>query len=80
MKEAVVKGVLKYGAIALFGWCLTFSACSQNEGVDSKNKSIEEMTDHAADVIGTRIKTPIDQARSVQGVARERLKRTDKPL
>jgi len=80
MKEAVVKRVLKYGAIALLGWCMAFSACSQNEGVESKKGSIEEMTDHAADVIGTRIKTPIDQARSVQGMARERLKRTDKPL
>ena len=80
MKGAIVKGPMRYCAIALFGWCMAFSACSQNEGVDSKKGSIEEMTDHTADVIGTRIKTPLDQARSVQGVARERLKHTDKPL
>jgi len=51
-----------------------------NERVDSKKKSIEEMTEHTADVIGTRIKTPLDQGPSVQGMARQRLKRTDKPL
>jgi len=75
-----VKAILKYGAIALFGCSLAFPACSQNEGADTKKGSVEEMTDHTADVIGGKIRTPIDQARSVQGLARERLKRTDKPL
>ena len=80
MKETLMKGSLNYCCIALVGCCLAFSACSKNEGIDREKGSIEKMTDHTADVIGTRIRTPIDQARSVQGMARERLKRTDKPL
>ena len=75
-----MKGFLKYGGIALVAWCMVFSACSNNEGLDSNKGAIEKMTDHTADVIGTKIRTPIDQARSVQGMARERLKNTDKPL
>jgi hypothetical protein len=71
---------LNYCCIALVGCCLAFSACSRNEELEREKGSIEKMTDDAADAIGTRIRTPIDQARSVQGMARERLKRTDKPL
>ena len=80
MEGVVMKGFLKYGAIALFACCMVFSACSKNEEVDRKKGAIEKMTDHTAEVIGTKIRTPIDQARSVQGMARKRLKNTEKPL
>jgi len=80
MKGVVMKVFLKYGAIALVAWSMIFSACSNNEGLDSNKGAIKKMTDHTADVIGTKIRTPIDQARSVQGMAKKRLERTDKAL
>lgn len=75
-----MKGSLSYCSIALLVCCLAFSACSQNEGGAANQGAIEEMTDRTADVIGKKIRTPMDQARSVQGLARKRLQRTDKPL
>lgn len=67
-------------AIALFLSCTIFFACSKNEDGEPEKGKIEKMTDHAADVIVEKIKTPIDRARSAKEMEIERARGIDEAL
>ena len=67
-------------AMALVVCSLLFFGCSKSEDVEPKKGAIEEMTDHAADVIVDKIKSPIDKARKVKEVEEERAKGIDETL
>ena len=75
-----MKSIVTYLAIALFFSCTVFFACSRNEDVEPEKGKIEKMTDHAADVIVEKIKTPIDRARSVKDMEKERVRGIDETL
>ena len=69
-----MKKIVTYLAIALFLSCTIFFACSKKEDKEPEKGKIEKMTDHAAEVIVEKIKTPIDRARSVKEQEKERMK------
>ena len=75
-----MKRIVTYLAITLFFSCTVFFACSRNEDVEPEKGKIEKMTDHAADVIVEKIKTPIDRARSVKDMEKERVRGIDETL
>ena len=75
-----MKKIMTYLAIALFLSCTFFFACSKNEDVEPEKGKIEKMTDHAAEVIVEKIKTPIERARSVKDMEKERVKGIDETL
>ena len=67
-------------AMALVVCSLLFFGCSKGEDVEPKKGAIEEMTDHAADVIVEKIKTPIDKAKSLKDMEQKRMKGVDEAL
>ena len=75
-----MKKSVTYLAIALFLSCTIFFACSKNEDVEPEKGKIEKMTDHAADVIVEKIKTPIERARSAKDMEKERMRGIDETL
>lgn len=75
-----MKKIVTYLAIALFLSCTIFFACSKKEDKEPEKGKIEKMTDHAAEVIVEKIKTPIDRARSVKEQEKERMKGIDESL
>lgn len=75
-----MKKNVTYLAIALFLSCSIFFACSKNEDLESEKGKIEQMTDRTADIIVERIKTPIDRARSVKDMEKERMRGIDETL
>ena len=77
---AIVKRLPMYFAMALLVFCINLSACSKDEGPKSEKGKIEKMTDHAADVVVEKIRTPIDKARSVQEMEEERMRGLDEAL
>ena len=50
--------------VSIFSLC--FPACSKKEETKQEKGKIEQMTDEAAEVIVTKIRTPMDRARSVK--------------
>ena len=76
-KGATMRRLFMYSALTLAVFGIAFSACSKEEHGKSEKGKIEEMTDEAANVIVDRMKTPIDRARSVDEMARERIKSMD---
>ncbi len=75
-----MKKMLIYPAIALFLLSIIFLACSKGEDVESEKGKIERMTDHTADVIVERIRTPIEKARSVRDKEEDRMRGIDETL
>ena len=75
-----MKKIVIYLAIALFLSCTILFACSRNEDVEPEKGKIEKMTDHAADVIVEKIKTPIERARSAKDMEKERMRGIDETL
>ncbi len=69
-------------AIALFLSATIFFACSnsKNEDMESEKGKIEKMTDRTADIIVEKIRTPIDRARSVKDMEKERMRGIDETL
>lgn len=72
-----MRRLLIYSALTFAVCGIAFSACSKEEHGKTEKGRIEEMTDEAADVIVDRMKTPIERARSVDEMARERIKGMD---
>jgi hypothetical protein len=79
-RRPVMNKMVTYLAIALFISCTTLFACSKNEDVGSEKGKIEKMTDRTAEVIVNKIKTPIDRARSVKDMEKERMRGIDETL
>ena len=75
-----MKKIVTFLAIAVFISCTIFFACSKKEDKEPEKGKIEKMTDHAAEVIVEKIKTPIDRARSVKEKEKERMKGIDESL
>ncbi len=75
-----MKKIVTYLSIALFFSCTIFFSCSKKEDKEPKKGRIDKMTDHAAEVIVEKIKTPIDRARSVKEKEKERMKGIDESL
>ena len=75
-----MKKMLIYPAIALFLLSIIFLACSKGEDVESEKGKIERMTDHTADVIVEKIRTPIEKARSVRDMEEDRMRGIDETL
>ena len=75
-----MKKFVTFLAIALFLSCTIFFACSKKEDKEPEKGKIDKMTDHAAEVIVEKIKTPIDRARSVKEKEKERMKGIDESL
>ena len=75
-----MKRLLICFATPLVVLCISFSGCSKDEGVEQKKGKIEEMTDRAADIAAGKIRTPIDQARSVKDVEESRMKGLDETM
>jgi predicted ATPase with chaperone activity len=75
-----MKRVMIYPAMVLLVFGINLSACSKDEGPKSEKGKIEKMTDHAADVVVEKIRTPIDKARSVQETEEERMRGLDEAL
>ncbi len=75
-----MKKIVTYLTIALFFSCTIFFSCSKKEDKEPKKGKIDKMTDHAAEVIVEKIKTPIDRARSVKEKEKERMKGIDESL
>ena len=75
-----MKKILLYPAIALFLFCGTFLACSNNGDEESNKGRIEKMTDKAAKDIVDHIRTPIEKARSVKKVEEDRQKAVEENL
>ena len=75
-----MKKIVTYLAIAMFFSCTIFFSCSKKEDKEPKKGRIDKMTDHAAEVIVEKIKTPIDRARSVKEKEKERMKGIDESL
>jgi len=71
-----MRRLLVYSASVLAVLCVGFSACSGKEEKSEKGK-IEKMTNEAADVIVDRIQKPMERARSVDEMARERVRGMD---
>lgn len=67
-------------ATALVVLSTSFSGCSKDEGVERDKGKIEKMTDHAADIAVGKIRTPMDQARSVKDSEESRMRGLDKTL
>ena len=65
---------------ALVVLCISFSGCSKDEGVEREQGKTEKLTDHAADIAVGKIRTPIDQARSVKDVEESRMMGLDETL
>ncbi|OEU48838.1 MAG: hypothetical protein BA872_01380 [Desulfobacterales bacterium C00003060] len=61
-------------------FCISFSACSKDEGAESEKGTIEKMTDHAADVVVDKIRTPMEKARSVKDLEEKRMRGVDEAL
>jgi len=72
-----MRRLLMYCVLAFAVCGIAFSACSKEEDGKSEKGRIEEMTDEAANVIVDRMKTPIERARSVDEMARERINGMD---
>lgn len=66
--------------ISLVVLCIGFSACSKGEEEKSEKGAIEKMTDEAADRIVQEIRTPLEHARSVQELTKERARTFDESL
>jgi len=75
-----MKKILIYPAIALFLLSIIFLACSKGEDVESEKGKIERMTDHTADIIVEKIRTPIEKARSVRDMEEDRMRGIDETL
>jgi hypothetical protein len=75
-----MKRLLICFATVLVVLCISFSGCSKDEGVEADKGRIEKMTDHAADIAVGKIRTPIDQARSVKDVEESRMRDLDETL
>ena len=75
-----MKRLLICFATALVILCISFSGCSKDEGVEREQGKIEKLTDHAADIAVGKIRTPIDQARSVKDVEESRMMGLDETL
>jgi hypothetical protein len=75
-----MKKIATYMTIALSLSCTVFFACSKDKDIEPEKGRIEKMTDHAADVIVKKIKTPIERARAVKDMEKERMKDIDETL
>ena len=75
-----MKKMLIYPTIALFLLSIIFLACSKGEDVESEKGKIERMTDHTADVIVEKIRTPIEKARSVRDMEEDSMRGIDETL
>jgi hypothetical protein len=75
-----MKRVVMYAAVILVVFSVSFSACSKKEEAEPEKGKIDKMTDQAADAIVTRIRTPINQARSTKEAEEERMKALDETL
>ena len=75
-----MKKFVTFLAILLFFSSTIFFACSKKEEKVPEKGKIDQMTDHAAEVIVDTIKTPIDRARSVKEKEKERAKNIDESL
>ena len=75
-----MKKIVTYLAIALFLSCTIFFACSKDVESEKGKGEIEKMTDHTADVIVEKIRTPIEKARSVKGMEEDRMRGIDETL
>ncbi len=75
-----MKRLLICFAAALVVLSASFLGCSKDEGVEQDKGKIEKMTDHAADIAVEKIRTPIDQARSVKDSEESRMSGLDKTL
>ena len=56
-----------------------FSACSRSEDVEPEKGKIKNVTDQIADDAVQGIKSPINKARAVQGMADKNVKALDNP-
>ncbi|MDY6989873.1 MAG: hypothetical protein SWQ30_17665 [Thermodesulfobacteriota bacterium] len=72
-----MRGTVKCFAALLALFCIGLSACSKDKGGEPEKGAIKERTDRAAEVMVDRIKTPIESARSVDEMARDRIKGMD---
>jgi hypothetical protein len=75
-KGGIVKRLLTYSAVVLLFFYIGLSACSKEETEPEKGK-IDQMTDEAADAIVTRIRTPLDKARSTKEAEDARVRALD---
>ena len=75
MKRAVL-----WFAIFSVVFCIGFSACSKGEDEKAEKGAIDRMTDEAADRIVQEIRTPMEHARSVQELTKERARTFDESL
>jgi len=72
-----MRRIVKSFALALAVFCIGLSACSKDEAGEPERGKIEEMTDQAAEVMVDTIQTPMERARSVDEMARERIRGMD---
>lgn len=64
--------------VSIFSLC--FPACSKKEEAKQEKGKIEQMTDEAAEVIVTKIRTPMDRARSVKEQEVDRAQAMDEAI
>lgn len=72
-----MKNLFMCFVMALSVLCISFSACSKGEDVESEKGEIEKITDQIAEDAVQGIKAPINKARAVQDMAEKRVKGLD---
>jgi hypothetical protein len=80
MKEGVMKKIVTCLTIVLSLSCAIFFACSKDKDIEPEKGRIEKMTDRTADAIVKKIKTPIERARAVKDMEKERMEHIDETL
>jgi hypothetical protein len=73
MEGAYMKKLPLTFLAVLFAAAVLF-ACSEKKEAKSERGAIENMTDQAAEEMGNRIRTPLEQARSVKDQEEDRLR------
>jgi TolA-binding protein len=73
MEGVHMKKSLLFFLAVLFAAVVLF-ACSDKKEAKSERGAIEKMTDQAAEEMGNRIRTPLEQARSVKDQEEDRLR------
>lgn len=68
-----MKKSLLFFLVVLFASVVLF-ACSDKKEAKSERGAIEKMTDQEAEEMGNRIRTPLEQARSVKDQEEDRLR------
>ena len=73
MEGVHMKKLLLFFLAVLFPAAALY-ACSEKKEPKSERGAIEKMTDQASEDIGNRIRTPLEQARSVKDQEEDRLR------